>query len=208
MIPRIFDGQDAVVVAGGPSLAGFDFSRLAGRNVIAINRAHEFIPTAPVLWWTDARYWRRARASILAHDARWKATGNLEYQLRELDPSVTQYLFTGAEGFDPDPDCLRHGWNGAYAATHLAAHLGPRRIILLGVDLRHGGSAKSRNFHSGYPENYGGAPPPDETLERWEAAFSTLAPILAAMGIEVINGSPTSALTIWPRCPIEDALSQ
>lgn len=194
-----------VVCAGGPSLKGLDLAALlASRNVIAINRAHEFLPFARVLWWTDARYWRRAARSLIDHDAPWKATGNLEYHKRELPlMDVQQYLFTGADGFDENPEHLRHGWNSAYAATHLAVHLGARRIVLLGVDLRHDGTPAGRNFHSGY----GVGPPPDDTMEKWKASFSTLAPILAAKGVEVINGSPDSALTIWPRRTVQDALS-
>lgn len=204
MIPRIFEGSDAIIVAGGPSLRGFDFGALRGRNVIAINRAHEYIPGATVLWWTDARYWRRSSESIMAHSAPWKATGNYEYKVRELPKTVEQYLFTGADGFDEDADCLRHGWNGAYAATHLAAHLGAKRIILLGVDLRHDGTQNGRNFHTGYEIG----PIPADTMDRWKASFATLAPIMAEKKIEVINGSPESALTVWPRTTAWDALSR
>lgn len=207
MIPRIFDGQDAIIVAGGPSLKGFDFGLLAGRNVIAINRAHEFVPGATVLWWTDARYWRRAASTLMTHAAPWKATGNLEYELAELPwrgGGVHQYLFTGATGFDENPEHLRHGWNSAHAAAHLAAHAGARRIILLGVDLRHDGTPAGRNFHSGYDEP--GVLP--DGVAMWRTAFETLAPILATKGIEVINGSPDSALTVWPRCSPADAVSR
>lgn len=180
MIPRIFDGKDVVICAGGPSLAGFDFGSLADRNVIAINRAHEVLPRATVLWWTDARYWRRAGDALLAHAAPWKATGNFEYRLKELPRQIEQYLFTGAMGFDEDREHLRHGFNAAYAAIHLAVHLGAARITLLGVDLKPSGCAP----------------------------FEGLAPILAAKRIEVVNGSPTSALTVWRRCSAADALSR
>lgn len=191
MIPRIFDGGEAVIVAGGRSLREFDFRQLADRNVIAINRAHLLLPHAKVLWWTDARYWRRARASLIAHRAPWKATGNLEYKLKELPRAgIEQYLFTGATGFDEHPEHLRHGWNSAYAATHLAVHLGARRVILLGVDLQHDTGNRSCDG------------------EKWRTSFATLAPILAAKNVAVVNGSLESALTVWPRCSVEDALSR
>lgn len=191
MIPRIFDGGEAVIVAGGPSLKEFDFRQLADRNVIAINRAHKFLPRAKVLWWTDARYWRRAGASLRDHPARWKATGNLEYRLKELPRTgIEQYLFTGATGFDECPEHLRHGWNSTYAAMHLAAHLGAKSIILLGVDLQHVAGKVACD------------------ADKWRVSFNTLAPILAAKNIAVINGSPNSALTVWPRHSVEDALSR
>lgn len=210
MIPRIFDGQDAVVVAGGPSLRGYDLgAMLAGRNVIAINRAHEVIPDAPVLWWTDARFWRRAKTSLLAHSAPWKATCDEEYRRGELPPEVHQYKFSGTDGFDPNPARLRHGWNSAYTATHLAMHLGARKIIWLGVDLYHDGTPSGRNFHSGYgePQHENVPPPETESLTRWKQAFYGLFAILEYRGVKIVNGSPNSALRWWPRCTPEDALS-
>lgn len=202
-LPRVFEGASIGIVAGGPSLRGFDFNLMADRRVVAINRAHEFLPAAELLWWTDAKYWRRASHSLLTHRAAWKATGNLEYQRQELPALVTQYLFTGADGFDDHPEHLRHGWNSAHAATHLAVHLGTRRIVLFGADFRHNGVLSTEHFHSGYGE----APPLPEAVDRWKGAFSKLAPILAAKGVEVINASPDSALTVWPRCSIADGLS-
>jgi hypothetical protein len=83
-------------------------------------------------------------------------------------------------------------------------HLGAKRVILLGVDLRHGDSPLTRNFHSGY----GVGAPEAEAVEKWRTSFEGLAPILKAMGVEVVNGSPNSALTVFPRCSVEDSLSR
>lgn len=201
MTPRLFEGATVGIVAGGPSLTGFDFRQMDDRRHLVINRAHEFLPRAEAIWWTDAKYWRRASASLIAHGAALKATGNLEYKFRELHPCVTQYLFTGPEGFDEFPEHLRHGWNSTHAATHLLVHLGARRIVLFGADFRHGATAQ--HFHSGYGEGT----VLQEAVDRWKGAFSKLAPILAAKGIEVINASPDSALTVFRKTSIADGLS-
>jgi hypothetical protein len=201
-IPRIFEGQAVAIVAGGPSLVGFDWEQLRGVPAIAINRAYEVMPFAPVLWWTDAKFWRGHHAGIEAHRAIWKATCQVGYQGIEPLPSwVTQYRFTETGGFDPDPKNLRSGNNSAYAAMHLAAHLGARRLVLLGVDMRHGAGGAT-HFHGGY-----GTPHLEENLARYMVPFfDTLAAPLAERKVEVINASPESALTVWPRCSIIEGL--
>jgi hypothetical protein len=203
LIPRIFEGAKVFICAGGPSLSGFRFDRLAGKRVIAINRALEFVPGAEVLWWSDARFWRNNRTAISAHRARYKATCQIGYQGDEvLPPWVTQYRFTGVSGFDADPRCLRHGNNSSYAAIHLAAHLGARKIVLLGVDMRHGPAGET-HFHGGH-----GLEHQEETLEKLMLPFfDSLAVPLAERGIEVLNASRDSSLTLWPRCSIDEGLA-
>lgn len=202
-LPRIFEGQICIVCAGGPSLRGFDWSRLAGRRVIAINRALEDVPTAPVLWWSDARFWNRHASAILAHRAAIKATTNVNYGGIILPDSVTQYRVTGHDGLDEDPRCLRHGNNSTYAATHMARHLGARRVIILGLDMRHGPGGAS-HYHSGH-----GFQAHEETLaDLMIPYFPSLAKALSAERIEVINASPDSALTCWPRCSIDEGLAE
>ena len=43
---------------------------------------------------------------------------------------------SGESGFDERLGWLRHGKNSGYAATHLAAQLGARTIVLVGFDFR------------------------------------------------------------------------
>lgn len=191
------------IVASGPSLAGTDWRRFEGLPTIAINRRHEDLPGATVLWWSDALYWRRARDSLTAHRAAWKATGQVGYQPDELPPEVTVYRFTGKDGFDPNPAQLRHGNNSAYAAMHLAVHLGAARLVLFGVDMRHGPAGET-HCDGGH-----GLVHREETLrDLMVPFFKSLAPHLAAQQVDVLNASPESALTIWPRCTIEEGLQR
>lgn len=192
-----------IVCAGGPSLTGFDFARLAGKNVIAINRALEFVPAATVLWWSDARFWFNHQEKILAHAARWKATAGVNYGSEVLPGHIHQYRVTGHKGFDPAPDAVRSGNNSAYAAMHLSAHLGARKIIALGLDMKHGPKGES-HFHGGHGFQHQEATLTDLMIP-W---FKTLAPHLAERQIEVFNASRDSALTVWRRCSIDEGLAE
>lgn len=202
MLPRIFAGAEVVLVAGGPSLAGFDWGRLAGRNVVAINRAYEVLPNARALWWSDHGFYRQHAAQIEAHGAELKCSGFRPGHDRLRYPEwVRTYTFSGVDGFDPDPGCIRHGRNGGYAALHLVAHLGPpRRAVLLGYDMRHAGGRS--HWHSGH-----GRFVPEQTLvDAMLPLFATLTGPLAALGVEVINASPESRIECWPRVTIDDVL--
>lgn len=203
MIPQVFEGQRVFIVGGGPSLRDFEFDRLAGKPTIAINRAYEKLPGATLLWWSDARFWRIHHEQLVAHEAPFKATALMDYpaEMLPLPESVTLYRFTGCTGFDDAPGCLRHGNNGAYAAMHLAAKLGAKKLVLLGIDMAHAKDGRT-HWHDGH-----GVIHLDDTLKDlmlpW---FKTLAKPLAQHGVEVLNASPDSRLTVWPRCSIEQGL--
>jgi len=202
MIPPIFNGQAVAIVGGGTSLDGFDFAQLDGANVIALNRAYEFVPRASALWWSDALFFRKHREALEAHAAFSKATGNLGYQKDELPGWVHEYTFTGHSGFDPDPHCIRHGNNSAFAGMHLAVHLGAKCIVLFGVDMRHGPDGKT-HFHGGH-----GTVHIEDTMTRHMLPlFASLAKPLAKRGVRVINASQDSALKVWPRCSIADGVA-
>lgn len=202
-IPRIFEGQPVIIVAGGPSLTGFDFDRVAGKNVIAINRACEFVPTAQVLWWTDAKFWVRNSMKILAHQAPHKATCTTNYGGIDLPREIKQYRFTGHKGFDTDPGCLRSGNNSTYAAMCLAAHLGASMQILLGVDMKHGPGGES-HFHGGH----GVMHLADTLTQLMLPWFDSLKAPLAERQIEVFNACADSALLTWRRGTIDQGLGE
>lgn len=189
------------VVAGGPSLRGFDWRRLDGRQAIAINRACETIPGARIVWWSDVRFWRRHRDAILAHPAPLKATALRDGDGERFPPEVTCRRFTGVAGFDPRPGCLRHGNNGAYAALHLAASLGARRIVLLGCDMAYGPDGRS-HWHNGH-----GFAHRERTLaEKMLPWFQTLAEPLAQRGVRVTVAAPTR-IACWPVVSLDAALA-
>lgn len=195
MIPRIFANQPVAVVGSGYSLSDFDFAALAGCNVIAINREHEFLPRATVLWWSDALFYRKHHDALHAHAAPYKASGQLNYAKDELGLSIHQYQFTGHAGFDPDPGCLRHGNNSAFAALHLAVHLGGSPIVLFGIDMKHGPKGQTHH-HGGHGQMNVESVMRDSMLP----LFSSLQKPLARLGIDVVNANPDSALRVWPLC--------
>jgi hypothetical protein len=214
-VPRSWEGETCVILAGGPSLRGFGARALLRSvepfpRVITINDSWRLAPWADVLYFCD-RKWRDFQVSAnrssvdnstdfakLIYSGFWVA-GNEAFNDH---PHVHALKLTGQRGFDNDPGCLRHGSNSGYQAIHLAAHFGAKRIVLLGYDM-HVEKARSHWHDEQRPTNF-------QQLcdQSFLPHFESLKEPLAAAGIEVINATPNSALKCWPYMPLKEALNR
>jgi hypothetical protein len=94
---------------------------------------------------------------------------------------------------------LRNGRNSGYQAINLAVHLGAAQIILLGYDMQFG----RRGEHHWFGPHPSRVPPPVDLFLRH---FPTLVKPLQQRGVSVVNCSPSTALTCFPRRPLRDEL--
>lgn len=105
------------------------------------------------------------------------------------------------DGLSPFPNALRTGDNGGYQGLGLAIAAGAKRIVLLGYDLsfRRTPQGTKSHWHDGHREKQF-----DDVNYRASFAgfFAKLAPVLPA-GVEVLNASPTSILTCFPKVDVE-----
>ena len=184
------------IIGGGPSLRGFDWALLEGRQVIAINRAYEMLPNATVVYFTDARFWEWHRSNLLDHLGRLITSASKQVK----HPRVELYRLTGTEGIDETPGCLRHGNNSGFAAINLAYHLGARHVYLFGYDFCYGAEGES-HWHSGHPTLHR-----ERVFEKMLPHAEALAVDATRLGLRVWNTNPTSQLRVFPFCTPQDAL--
>ena len=191
--PR-WDNETCIVLASGESMSQqvADDARATGFRSIVVNSTFKLAPWADVLYAADALWWEVTRG---ARDfAGIKVGCDID---RTIVPGVQYLHFTGVEGFDPTPGCVRTGNNSGYQAVHVAAQAGCARILLCGFDMRGG------HWHERHPRPlrdhgegiYGG----------WIREFNKLAPILERRGVEVINCTPNSALTCFCCMSLDEA---
>lgn len=196
----LFLGQTVVIVGGGPSIASIDLELLRGHSFIAINSACRRL--APIATEQDWLYF---------HDNNWEETytdlarawpgpvvsPNINVKARRgegVNRLDLQWL-TEAMGVLPDHSQPSSGHSAACAA----ALLGARRIVLIGFECRfidgrsHGHGDYSMNAETAFRESF---------LPAWRA----LAPRFAAMGVEIINATPRSAIAEFRFMPLRDAL--
>lgn len=191
------------IVAGGPSLRDFDWSSLDGKFVIAINRSYEVLPNAQIVYFTDREFWEDHKETMLQHKGQL-VRGVLNPNKEEKHPDVTIYQLSGPTGLETEPGKLKHGSNSTYAATNLAAvHLGFKRIYLLGVDMKWGDQGKkTSHWHDGHRRVDA-----ESTYKGMMTKWLTIVDPLKELGVEVYNANPDSALECFPKCTIEQALT-
>lgn len=191
------------VVAGGPSLLGFEWGRLRlpGVDVVAVNLAFRVLPFARLLWWSDQRFFRWHEDGIRAHAAEYKATAYLAGDKAPYPDYVTTLKFSGERGYDPTPGHLRHGNTSTYAALHVGVSAGARRVAVFGLDMRRFEGLPA-HWHEDHPIQGDAG-----SYAKMIINFGHLARDLSNMGIEVVNASPDSALEAFQKVTHEEALS-
>ncbi len=197
-VPREWSGETAFLLAGGPSLRGFDAEILRGRRVIAINNSYLLAPWADVLYYCDRQWWEDHRERALA-----TFTGKYRVSLGTSADGTLRLQTSGPRGLEKSPIALRSGSNSGYQAINLAVHFGVSRIVLLGYDMHTNGP--ETHWHAGHPRDRPGSQ--EEALQNlFLPRFKHLVEPLRAEGIEVINATPDSALKLWPFIPLEKLL--
>lgn len=95
------------------------------------------------------------------------------------------------------------GWGGnsGFHAINLAVQFGVSRIVLVGFDMRLDGGLHWHGRHGAGLHN-----PTDGNVARWRRCIDDAAAELADLGVEVLNASPVSALTAYPKVTLEEAI--
>lgn len=189
--------QTVVCIASGPSLTATDVDHCRGRaRVIAIKDAVRLAPWADVLYGCGAdtgQWWARNEDRVQAFKGRRFS----------LDPKAARWADVLKQGQDfglsLDPSTLCTGRNSGYQAINLAVLYGAARILLLGYDMQRTNGAT--HFHGDHAWH------PQMPFDRYLTAFETIVAPLKKAGVTVINCSRATALTVFQRMTIQEALS-
>jgi hypothetical protein len=167
------------------------------RKVICVNDAWRLCPGAEYLYACDERWWRHHWDGITFHGERWTQVHNTATQ--EFAEAFGLRYKTGKGGSGLGRNCIHHGGNSGYQAINLAYLLGAGTIILLGYDM---GATGNTHFFGSHPPSMSNG-----SYKSFVPRFDQLSKDLHAEGVEVINCTPTTALTQFRRCSLPDALA-
>lgn len=198
-------GKPAILVGGGPSLKGFDWSILIDvPRVVVINRAFMDVPTADIFITEDERFITRF-APQLREFAGVKvfASPDDAYvpRVREAVPEIVIARSRTKEfGWS---ECIEDGLsissNSAIPALNLIDILGGSPIYLLGFDCRMEGATIS-NYHADYPSDWAvNAGQLDSFRSDFENWASIHLRIRACEVVNVVNPACESAISCWPK---------
>ena len=204
-VPRLWPNETAVCLASGPSLCAEDVEFVRGKaKVIAINASYAMAPWADVLYCADVNpfkwYWDKGPKGYERLPMR-------EFQGRKYSLTKSAAKYQGVsvlqqwreEGLSLDPRRLCLGKNSGYQAINLAVLLGATRIVLLGYDMQPGPTGEY--FFGAHPDKKRSA------YKVFREKFATLVQPLKAAGVEVINSSRETALTMFPRRPLAEVFA-
>lgn len=194
MVPRICTTGTVVCLATGPSLTRADVDYVQGKaTIIAVNDAWTLAPWAEVLYSSDACWWK-------FHDGVPQFSG-LKFGIEVDLEGVRAIRQTGEEGIDWNTGSVRHAKNSGGAAINLAVHLGASRIVLLGYDM---GATGGGHFFGRHPQELRNTK--TENYKLFRERIATMVGPLAERGIQVVNCTRRTALTCFPRVPLEAVL--
>jgi hypothetical protein len=186
-VPRIWPGGECFILGGGPSLTLVDIDRLQGRRVIAVNDAYRIAPWADVMFYGDGP-WLTAHRKALLDFAGLKISG---CATQTNEPGIRHvYRDMINHGISRDPTEVRWNRSSGACAINLAVHFGVKRIVLLGFDMRRVDGQK--HWHPDVNDD------PGNPYPRFLEVFPVIARDAEALGVEILNATPGSALTAFP----------
>jgi len=198
------------IIGGGPSLKGFDFSRLDNELTIAVNRVHEFIKSPSIIFFIDEDgFYKDLMCREFGREALDKFNDSKAMKIA-LNISGHKYgrgIYSIPISKNPEmtfdlKDGLYDGGNSGYAALNLAVCLGATTIYLLGFDMKGDGKGKQTWFHSGY--KIVGS---ERSYKKWVEEFNKTIPGLAKHGINVYNLNAESAIRCFEFKKFEEIYS-
>jgi hypothetical protein len=177
------------------------FSSIHKKHIIGINNAYQVGDWIDILFFGDAS-WYHTHAPKLAGWPGLKASSAPFFHKTKDNPLGVKYLARDGghkRGISNNPHCVSWNGNSGAAAISLAAHLGVRRIVLLGFDMKR----ESQLITHWHGNHKSGLKCP---FTHHLLGFPEIAKDAKRMGIEILNASPESALKAFPRVLVKDLL--
>lgn len=205
-------GQTVAILAAGPSITREQCDLVRGTNwfSFAINETWRLAQWSSALYGCDWQWWaecaplrdayeglrivgflpKRAKGkAFLPPEMGWQAQ-----LLRHIPVTV------GANRMQMD-GTLGSGRNSAFQVANFAVQCGAKRLILLGVDCH----SPNKHWH-GVHQHRHYSMQHESTLAGWREAWRRAAPQLDALGVEVVNCSPGSAVDTFPKVDLADVI--
>lgn len=204
---RAWSNERAFIIGGGPSLTGFDFSRLKNERIIAINKAFRDVMFADIVYFMDfVHFYNKLKDGKFGDDTlqKWHDFKGhkvfADSHVRNLDDVLWVNLAWHQHGVSSSQRRgLHRGTNCGYGALNLAIVLGANPIYLLGYDMQR--SKDKTHYHEGYRRTAN-----QKALIEFAASFTMIYKDIRAKKISVVNLNPKSKLRCFKFSTIEEVL--
>ena len=210
-----WDDKPLAIVGTGPSLKGFDFSRfdMPGVRVLAVKESVWDLPFADTVFGLD-RPWIVRQEQKLRNCTISKVFA-VEPEIRRC-PAIEGALYLlrvrrGGKGFSEDVEEIESGGNSGFGAVNYAYLKRARRIVLFGFDYQPGPHYCQERYHTeiGFTGKYA-TQSTDHNARywiNWGTVFNEVRGQIDRAGVLILNASPTSTVSAFPKVSIEEGLS-
>jgi len=230
-VPKIWGGCDAWILGGGPSLPrqfgvpssvieqvqkgalppsaySSYMTEIHNKHVIGVNMSYRIGDWIDIVMFGDSDFFLKEQEYLYKFPGLRVTCNPLQRDepfVKYLERDTTHY-----QGITTTPG--RVSWNGntGAAAINLAVHLGAKRIILVGFDMKVEDNMK--HWHDLYKVG----PVNTErrrmktmsTFDRHLSFFPSIAADAKRLGITIINANPDSAISCFPKMTVKEILNQ
>ena len=217
-----------ICVASGPSLSfdgGWQIERIKqaqreGWRVLVANATWARLPWADVVFGADRKFWNTHAAAIAGGFAGERWTGNDHCaKVHRINLMPTRWEVDQRSGLKAglarDGSYIRHNGNTGAHLVATAYAFGMEVGILVGFDMQQtGGTPNAAGHLEGGPIHHHGphvnglANPSPLALAMWATRIAVMARDLGERNVVVLNASIETALTCFPREPLDEALER
>lgn len=155
------------------------------------------------LYFADRTFFRIHRKEINKfHNLKVTCSNSLDKNLLPASRNIKRMKRDNSIGLGNKPDTINWNYNSGTAAIDFAAHVGVKRIMLLGFDMKpHNGRT---HWHSGF-QSYE-KPTMDRVFERFLKVFPKIESDAKRRGIEILNVNEDSAIDSFKKVKLNDVL--
>ena len=217
---RAWEGLTAVCIASGPSLTKEQVDRVQkaqaeGVKVGVVNDNYLIAPWADLLYFADLRWWNWHKEGL---PKRWPWASFSADEVRNAfvafkgqkisidnggnsvtDKSVCVLKNHGGTGLSDNPTGIHTGSNSGYQLLNIMYLAGVKKIILVGYDMKFDGNRS--HSHDGHKIKVH-----ECAYKGFGRNFSTTKGQLEKAGVQVLNATPGSTISAFPKVSLEEAL--
>jgi hypothetical protein len=233
-VPRLWEGGECWILGGGPSVTDqFNIpkkvvqdviegktspnsyspymSSIHEKHVIGINMSYKIGEWIDIVFFGDNGFFIREKKGLSEFPG-LKVSSH---------PQVEKYTWVKycgrdtqhAKGISANPKMVSWNGNSGAAAISLAVHLGVKKIILVGFDMKLDDSGK-QHWHDLYhrleflkSDQFGKKPGTGLPFNRHLLGFPEIAKDAKRMGVTIINANPDSAVQEFQKVNVRDLIT-
>lgn len=184
------------VIGGGPSLLDMDLSPIFSRRVIGVNDAFKLGNWIDVCWFSDCRWYEWNKEALKGFTGAIASCVNCSCD----HPRVLQVQRLEGSGIITTPSRVKWNKSSGASAINLAYHLGAKRVVLLGFDM------KTQEGKHNWHENHKHVPRTTIYQSLFLPPFEKIAQDAERLGLEVVNATPGTELKVFPLVDLRDTL--